>query len=254
MTQAWRLALSCCLALWALAACSFDSKGSAPNGHYVVARDVSWFPLDLKGRSANIVAFSDELIEAIARKTQTRIDVVGGYWDTLLSNLRENIYDGVLSSIRPLNFRMATYDFSEPYFLIGPVLVVPDKSNASSLEDMAGLKVGIPQSRKADILQLEQIPSILIVNFRRASMGLEQVHLGQIDGMLMDLVKAHLFCSNIYEGRLKVVTHSLNSEGLRLVTVAGKNTHLIKVFNEGLEAVKEEGSYDLLLRKWGLQQ
>ena len=35
--------------------------------HYIVARDPTWYPLDFMGKGDNVLAFSDELLNQIAK-------------------------------------------------------------------------------------------------------------------------------------------------------------------------------------------
>ena len=49
------------------------------------------------------------------------------------------------------------------------------------------------------------------------------------------------------------MTPPLTQEGLRLVTLKNeKGQQLIDAYNEGLDRLKEAGTYDKLLEKWGL--
>ena len=54
---------------------------------YVVARDPTWFPLQLMGKQDNVFAFSDDLLEAISSEDGFSVEMVNANWDNLLYNL-----------------------------------------------------------------------------------------------------------------------------------------------------------------------
>jgi polar amino acid transport system substrate-binding protein len=243
--------LSRCLLLLAIAliiGCHGDNKKT-----YVVARDPMWYPLDLSGKADNVVAFSDDLLQQICRDENITIQVVNVGWTNQFFNLRKRQYDGLVSSLAPININLETYDFSEPYLNLGEVLVVPVTNNVTSLYEMRGKEVGV-RSGSLGVLAVEKFPAIFMRPYDNGARALEQLDKGELDGVVMGILEAYAFAENIYQGRLKVATHPLTLEALRLLVLKEEQEDLLMHFNHGLKKIKENGSYDTLLRKWGLHQ
>lgn len=218
---------------------------------YQVAIDQSWYPLDLIGKGAAVFAFSDDLLMSIAEDEDLVIQVYPVSWDSLLSSLNQGRADGAMSSNLPVAQYQDLYSFSEPYLLLGPVLVTRASSNYTSLGDLSDKEVGV-LTGATTVLLAEQNPAILIRYFEKYTTALDQLTAGTIDGLIMPRLLADAYVKDIYSGSLKIATPPLNNDGLRLMTLKDKNQELLDSFDEGLKKLKDNGTYDQLLKKWNI--
>ena len=230
-------------------------NGSSPptKKHYIVARDPYWYPLDFMGKGDNVLAFSDELLNQIARIEGFSVDIRQDGWSSLIFDMGKGHYSGVLSSLIVSEKNLAEYDFSAPYLYVGDVMVVANNSNIRTLKDLEDKFLAV-KSGSLSLLTLEKFPDIVIENYHNTAKALEDLEKGKIDGVVMGILPAYTFVENLYQGRLRVCTMPLTQTGLRLMTLKGENKELINKFNEGMKTLKQNGGYDLLLKKWGLNQ
>ena len=91
---------------------------------YRIARDPSWYPLNLLGKERQLLAFSDELFLAIARDQGINIVLLKTSSVSLFPGLFQHHYDAVISTMPPTSFNRRRFNISNPYYLVGPVLVV----------------------------------------------------------------------------------------------------------------------------------
>jgi polar amino acid transport system substrate-binding protein len=218
-----------------------------------VAIDSSWYPLEFGERTNNVTAFSTELLTEIGKTEKIAFVKLTVNWDTLLEGLKKKNYEAILTSMPPYIFNEKLFDFSEVYLPLGPVLVVPVASTASSLQDLSGKEIAIIAGSSSSFL-LEPIPGVLIRDYGSVAQALNSLASGAIDGALIDILSAVAYCKDLYQGSLKIVTPPLTDEGLRLVALHGGAPELISGFNRGLQRIKKSGSYDELLAKWGLME
>ena len=235
--------------LFLFLSCSFSSSGK----FYTIARDPTWFPLFLFGKQDNVFAFSDDLMMSVMSIEKKELDLVVGNWDNLLYNLWKGYYSAVLTSISPTEANKELYDFSSEFLSVGDVLVVRENDTVKSLADLEGKIVAI-NKRGESVMALERFPSIVIRTYGQASEALQELEQGKVDGVVIGILPAFTITTNLYKGVLKVSTIPLDNRGLRLITLKGHYPELIKVFNRGLKKMKGNGSYELLVRKWGLYQ
>ncbi|MFQ5730194.1 MAG: substrate-binding periplasmic protein, partial [Waddliaceae bacterium] len=161
-------------------------------------------------------------------------------------------YDAVLSSLTPNVINRQWYAFSDPFYLVGPVLIVPEKSKAQSLEDMEGKIIGI-ESGALQVFNIPEPPNIVIIPYGTASQALENLDNNVIDGVILEALRAYIYIEGFYKGRLKIASLPLTDKGLRLITRnEPRSILLVSRFNEGLKAIREEGLYGELIEKWGL--
>lgn len=217
---------------------------------YKIARDSSWYPLDLLGKERSLLAFSNELIVAIAKDQSIKVELLSSGSENLFSGLDNKLYDAVLSSLSPTPYNHEFYLFSKPFYPLGPVLVVRSSSTVTNLNEMIGKSIGIPYG---STLIYKEYPAIFITSYDNILNALNDLERNVIDGVILNRLTAYAYTIGLYTGRLKVATMPLTDEGIRLISRNDKESgFLIKKFNEGLQKAQENGTYNELLKRWGL--
>lgn len=219
---------------------------------YHIGRDSTWYPMDLRGKEKNLVGFSNDLLQVIAQEQGFKVNLFEVGPNALFDGLQIGNYEGILSSLTPNAMNKKKYGFSDPYYLIGPVLMVSTNSSAHSLQEMDGKIIGI-ESRSQQNFEIPEVPNVVMIPYPTAAEALENLDNNLIDGVILDALRAHVYADGFYRGRLKVVTSPLTDRGVRLLTLNETDKLAwIKQFNEGLISVKNKGIYDQLMNKWDL--
>lgn len=219
---------------------------------YRIARDTTWYPLDLLGKERNMLAFSNELLLAIAKGESLKIELLSTNSENLFSGLDNEFYDAILSPTGPNQRNYESYLFSKPLYLLGPVLVVKKGTDITSLKDLTGKTIGVPSGSS---LVYNRYPSIFITSYDNMLTALNDVEKNVIDGVILNGLTAYSYTSSsgLYAGRLIVASPPLTDEGIRLISRNDEESkYLIDQFNEGLEKAKADGTYEDLITKWGL--
>lgn len=255
LLQWWKLIGSIILVIvlfiFLLRSCSSDST---PDEVYRIGYDESWSPLNVPDKERNLAAFSSELLIDIANKENIEIQLVSVGPDTLMEKLDNHEFDAVLSTITPDQTQKTYYTFSIPYFLIGPVLVVPTSDKVNSFQDMAKKVVGVTSGISLSF-NIKQPPGITYITYSYTLAAFADLDKGYIDGFILDLLPAYNYTKGFFSGRLKIASAPLTDDGIRLMVRRGSSsTPIIEKFNNGLDALKAEGEYQKLLRKWELYQ
>ncbi|MBA3957235.1 MAG: amino acid ABC transporter substrate-binding protein [Parachlamydiaceae bacterium] len=221
---------------------------------YHVAHATGWYPLDLFGKESNLEGFTDDLLYAISRSQEIDILPLTINPNIIFENLNNRKYDGVLALLPTSSQNKRIYELSEPFYPLGPVLVVKSSTQIDSLKDMEGKIVGV-RTGASLIFNLDQYPSVIIRSYDNMIHALNELDNNIIDGVVLNSFSASSYTTGIYAGRLKIVTAPLTDEGLRLVTLKNADgKEFVDYFNAGLKALKEDGTYDKLLKKWGMTQ
>lgn len=211
-------------------------------GPYSIGRDQSWFPLSIGQHTPNLNAFTNALVQEIAETEDVPLHLVNINWVQLFQTLEQEEVAGIFTSLSPNVITQNKYTFSDPFLLLGPVLVVPYESEVTSLDEMEGKIVAINQFDDS-ILIVQKYPSIIIRLYQNMPTALEDLNSGKIDGVLMGNLDAHALVPHLYSYELKIATEPLNDKALRLITLKGKNQKLMKAFNRGLKKVFKTSNY-----------
>lgn len=233
----------------------YFSKGPLPDKVYRIVIDETWYPLQLYEKDQDMTFFSRELVRAIAAQQNFSIELVQVEDTDLLSGVDNGEYEGVLSSLILNEENASMYLSSDPYYLLGPVLVVTTSSSIKSLKDLSGKTIGLI-NRSHSIRSLNKYYSAHFVfyDYNDRFQLLEDVINKDIDGMVLNMMAAYEFTnSSLYRNQLKVISTPLNNYGLSLIV---KNDpeykKLIIQFNKGLKDLKKNGAYNKLLIRWDL--
>lgn len=218
---------------------------------YIIARDVTWYPLDLGGKEKNMLAFSNELITTITKMYNIPVEFVSGSANTMFQNMDEGRFDAVISPMAPTPINRQRYLFSDPFYNIGPVLIVKKDSDITSVEQMRGLHVGV--RRGSNIVFYVTDYGIYYTPYDSMTIAFDDLIKNRIDGIMMPVLSAYVYTQIFYPGKTKIVTTPLTEAGLKIVASKSvRNQFLIEKFNKGLKKLRQDNGYDDMLRKWGL--
>lgn len=219
---------------------------------YRIGVDPSWYGVELDGKQPNVYAFSNELLQEIAKIKKNHFDRVNMAWDNIVQGLKERKYEGILSSLTPYPSNESTYHFSEIFLQTGPVLLLRSDINLSASEGLTGKEIAV-NSQAYEGLLIQKYHGAIPKFYDSISSAMNDILNDVIDGALIPFIPAQVYIQDQYQGKIKIATSPLNDEGLRLITMQGSNKELIAIFNEGLKKLHENGIYAKLLKKWDLE-
>lgn len=251
----WALLILAVISLFfLLRGCSNHHIGK--KGTYLIGRETD-LQIELLGRERSLIAFTNDLIAEISNDNNINFHWIETNPNHLLTGLDNRQYDFILTSLRPTMVNQEKYDFSEPIFDLGPVLIVRQESQFSSLKEMKSKPIGIPYGLSTNFNAVRtpgiNVYDLSLVYYTNMNKALEDLQNDQIDGVIMKAIPAYAVTEGLFAGRLKVVTPPLNDEGLRIVALKSSSLNeIIDVINESVNLMRQDGTYGKLISKWNL--
>jgi polar amino acid transport system substrate-binding protein len=234
--------------LFLVRGCSFPAP-STPT--LLIGLDQQWFEPYLMGKEHSFIGFNRDLLTAIAQQQSLPFTLIMIPPNHNLHDLQIGKFKGVLTNLMPSTLNQNEFLFSDPYFLLGPVLIIPKTAPLEGWNEKAKKIIGIPREFP-QILHVIQDPTIQIKFYDYLLSALTDLSERKIDGVLFPTIAAHIYVRTFYPNELKVATLPLDDEGVRLVTLKNQEgEELIKRFNQGLAALKQSSEYNELLEHWG---
>jgi len=197
---------------------------------------------------------SIEIINTIFQRSGIKPSIVFETWPRAYEGGSIGIYD-VIGSIWKTKEREKDLAFSQPY-LFHELKFIKRKTDTNiqfkQLSDLNGLIVGVlkgyvysddfNQSRK--ILKLPQNHLIQNLIFLNES---------KVDITLGDIRKIHYEINTYMHSNdtLQILPQTLSTKGVYIAVSRSnpKHTDIINTFNLGLQSIKEDGTYDAILKK-----
>ncbi len=174
----------------------------------LIGRDPNWYPENLGGKTDEINGFTNALIDNIGNNNIQIVDVDS---ISLLQGLDDNEYPAILSSLPPTEKNQDQYLFSNPFLLIGPVLVVPYASKISSLDEMEEKIIGV-SPYDGSVLIVQKYPTLIIKQYEVMPTALEDLASGEIDAVVLNTLKANALIPNLYPDTLRIASYPLNKK------------------------------------------
>lgn len=226
------------------------ASAQAQNKELVVASSATYRPFAYENPNKEIVGYDVDIIKAVAQKAGLQIKVVNTPWSGIFAALNNGDVDLVISGVTINDKRKQSYDFTAPYFEARQLIAVSRDSGVKSLKDLAGKKIGVVNGSTGDDIasrefgktnpDIRRFESTPVVISELVNTGLDAA-IGD-NGVIAFRAQEHK--------QLKTISDpSFPKEFFGIVVKQG-NKALLDKLNAGLTAVKADGSYAQIYRKW----
>lgn len=222
----------------------------AQNKELVVGSSATYRPFAYENPNKEIVGYDVDIIKAVAQKAGIPIKIVNTPWSGIFAALNNGDVDLVISGVTINDKRRQSYDFTAPYFEARQLIAVAKDSHVKSLKDLAGKKIGVVNGSTGDDIasrefgktnsDIRRFESTPIVISELVNTGLDAA-IGD-NGVIAFRVQEHK--------QLKTVSDASFPKEYFGIVVKQGNKALLDKLNAGLAAVKADGSYAQIYKKW----
>ena len=225
-------------------------SAQAQNKELVVGSSATYRPFAYENPNKEIVGYDVDIIKAVAQKAGVPIKIVNTPWTGIFAALNNGDVDLIISGVTINDKRKQSYDFTAPYFEARQLIAVPKDSSIKNLKDLAGKKIGVVNGSTGDDIasrqfgktnsDIRRFESTPVVISELVNNGLDAA-IGD-NGVISFRVQEHK--------QLKTINDpSFPKEFFGIVVKQG-NKALLDKLNAGLAAVKADGSYAQIYKKW----
>ncbi|WP_277294774.1 ABC transporter substrate-binding protein/permease [Streptococcus hyointestinalis] len=227
-----------------------SAKATPKKTTYKIVSDSSFAPFEYQNNSNKYTGFDMELIKAIAKQQGFNITISNPGFDAALNAVQSGQADGVIAGMTITDARKDIFTFSDPYYTSNIILAVKKGSSIKSYENLKGKTVGA-KNGTASYTWLEENANkygFEVRAFDEASSMYDSLNSGSIDALMDDEA---VLAYAIKQGRnFETPIKGEASGDVGFAVKKGTNAELIEMFNNGLAALKKNGQYDKLVKKY----
>lgn len=238
------------IALLTLPAVAADLGGAALK----VGSDTASPPMEyIDPATGQIVGFDVDVVNAICAKINCTAEFVTTGWDGIFAALDQGNFDLVASGVSITEERMKVMDFTEPYIINGQAILMRVEDQGLTLDAFkSGGKKLSAQTNTTDAELAKTIVGegnvLAYDTFNASVLALKNK---DVDGVVINGANAGAY-EKEFAGELVVGIRDLQADPLGLVF--RKSDPNVAAFNEGLAAIKADGTLDALIAKyWGTE-
>ena len=229
---------------------AFAASAQAQNKELVVGSSATYRPFAYETPTKEIVGYDIDIIKAVAQKAGLQIKIVNTPWTGIFAALNNGDVDLVISGVTINEKRKQSYDFTAPYFEARQLIAVNKDSTVKSLKDLAGKKVSVVTGSTADDIASREFgkTSPDIRRFESTPVIISELANGGVDAAIGD--NGVIAFRTPEHKHLKTVADANFPKEFFGIVVKQGNKALLDKLNTGLAAIKADGTYAQIYKKW----
>ncbi|WP_316621432.1 transporter substrate-binding domain-containing protein [Ruminococcus sp.] len=227
-----------------------DAKADADKT-YIIYSDNAFAPFEYLDTETNAYVGVDmDIMAAIAEDQGIKYEMHNEGFDASMGAVQSGQADAMIAGMTITDERKETFDFSEPYFDDGQVIVA---KAGTKMEDLKGKTV----AAKTSTVGGEYAESIkdqygFTINYYEGSDNMYQAVATGADVACVEDFSVIGYAIKTGQVNLEIISEEpANVKGYGFAVQKGKNAELIEKFNTGLANIKASGKYKEILAKYG---
>ena len=193
-----------------------------------------------------IVGIDAEIAQAIADEMGATLVIEDMQFDSILASVQTGKADMGVAGMTITEDRLQNVDFSIPYATAMQVIIVPEDSDITTPDDLAGKTIGVQLGTTGDIYA-DDIEDATIERYNKGFEAVSALTQGKVDAVIIDNEPAKVFVSQ-NEG-LKVVSEEFTIEEYAIALKKG-NTDLLNQVNDAISKLQESGKLQEIVDKY----
>ncbi|MCB8972812.1 MAG: amino acid ABC transporter substrate-binding protein [Ardenticatenaceae bacterium] len=247
----WFVAIFC-LILWQIGCATADDSWERVQtaGVLRVGLDPTYPPFEVDN-GGDLVGLDVDLATAIANDLGLDVQFTYFGYDGLYDALATGQVDVLISALVIIPERTRDFNYSEPYFNAGEILIVPvDSETIETMADLGGQTVAVELGSLGHVEATEwakRVANLEIMTFSTADEAITAVQQNDAHAALTDAINGRLYLRN-HDG-LKRLPESVTVEPFALV-VRSEDEQLLDVLNQSLATLQQSGLLDQIEANW----
>ena len=189
------------------------------------------------------------MLNAVCERINCVPEYVNTSWDGIFAALQQGEFDLVVSGVSITAERDQTMDFSDPYLIVSQAILVRVEDADLTEEDFtAGGRKLAAQTATTNAQLAEELVGRENVSLYDAFSGaILALQNADVDGVVIDGTSGAAY-EQEFAGELTIGVTGLQADPLGIVFQEGDPN--VDAFNEGLAAIREDGTLDELIAKY----
>lgn len=228
----------------------WPGQSKAAPGHTIrIAGDDNYPPYEYVDENGIYKGFNVDIMRAVAIELGLDIELVPMTWQEALLALENGSIDAIQGMTRS-SIREEKFSFSEALVVNSQAIFVRKETNyVSELQDLAGTAVAIQEGDISSEL-IRSIPKVLPVVKENQEQAIKALLAGEVEAFIGNrLTGLYVLQKGKHFDQVKIVGEPLHPTEYGSAVLKG-NTEALALLNQGIAAIKKNGTYDKIYRKW----
>ena len=216
-------------------------------GKLTMATNATFPPYEMTTDAGTIEGIDVDTAQAIAEKLGLELQIDDMDFDAALLSVQQGKADIAMAGITVTDERMAVMSFSDSYATGIQSVIVPEGSDITSVDDLAGKKIGTQRGTTGYLYCSDDFGEDAVVAYDNGLTAVQALNNGQVDAVVIDNAPAQEFVAA--NPGLKILDTAYAQEDYA-IGVAKGNTQLLDAINGALEELQADGTLQAIVDKY----
>ena len=216
-------------------------------GKLTMATNAAFPPYEMTTDAGEFEGIDIDTAKAIAEKLGLELQIDDMDFDAALLSVQQGKADIVMAGVTVTDERKAVMDFSDSYATGIQSIIVPEGSDITSPDDLAGKKIGTQRGTTGYIYCTDDFGEDSVVAYDNGLTAVQALNNGQVDAVVIDNAPAKEYVAA--NPGLKVLETSYAEEDYA-IGMNKDNTALVEAVNAALEELKADGTLQSIVDKY----
>lgn len=233
-------------------AATADELTTVEEGMLIMSTNAAFPPYEMTNDAGEFEGIDVEIAQAIADKLGLELRIDDMDFDSALLAAQTGKSDMVMAGVSVTEDRLVNLDFTESYATGIQVVIVPEDSDITSVDDMTGKMIGVQRGTTGDLYCSDTVENggFGAENVTPYDNGLTAVQAlmnGQVDCVVIDNAPAQEFVAA--NPGLKILDTEYVNEDYAIGVKKG-NTQMLDAINGALAELKADGTIQSIIDKY----
>ena len=251
MKRMFALALAVLMVMSVFAGCGKKTDDNELNlvepGKLIMSTNAAFPPYEMTDDNGKFIGIDVEVAEAIAKKLGLELVIDNMEFTAALEAAQKGKADMVMAGVTVDEDRLMVMDFSDSYAKGVQVVIVPENSSITKLEDLEGKKIGTQMGTTGYIYCSDDYGEESVVAYDNGITAVQALLKGQIDCVVIDNAPAQAFVKE--NAGLKILDTEYAVEDYAIGFAKG-NTALKEAVNKALAELIADGTVQKIVDKY----
>ncbi|SJZ65271.1 polar amino acid transport system substrate-binding protein [Pilibacter termitis] len=218
---------------------------------YTIVLDSTYAPFEYQAEDGSYAGIDVDLLDAISKSEGFKVEKKFPGFQAAVDQVQAGQADGIIAGMSITDERKKSFTFSEPYFDSSiEIAIKKSTKNIKTLDDLKGKKVGVKNGTVSQewLVKNEKTYGYSLKIFDEGSQMYDALNINDVVAIMDD---APVIDYAITQGKDFATPFKPVPIGhYGFAVKKGTNEELVKMFDKGLQKLKENGEYDKILAKY----
>ncbi|MBY5034878.1 ABC transporter substrate-binding protein/permease [Streptococcus gallolyticus] len=216
-----------------------------------IAFDSTYAPFEFKDSDQVYKGLDVDIINEVANRSGWKTNQTFPGFDAAVNAVQSGQADALMAGTTITPARKKVFTFSDPYFDTKIVVATRESDTVSKYKELSGKTVGVKNGTAAQAFldEHKEKYGYSVKTFDTGDTMYNSLSAGAVDAVMDDEAVIQYAIQQNQDLAINMAGEAIGSFGFS-VKKGSKYEYLVKDFNKALAAMKEDGTYDKIMKKW----